>query len=89
MQSTRFDPDVGVTGSEETPAPHAPRTAFKSVRSAGSREYAVASGMLVDASLKGARGLWRAARSGQTTLRCSCCKLSHLCMSMCRGIALQ
>ncbi len=45
-----------MTGSEETPAPHAPRTAFKSVRGA-SREYAVASGMLVDASLKGARGL--------------------------------
>jgi len=74
MQSTRFDPDVGVTGSEETPAPHAPRTAFKSVR-AGSCEYAIASGMLVDASLKGARVL-------------GCCRRQHQAVDAASSITL-
>ena len=52
-----MDTDIGVTTGEVTPAKHAGRTAPREATggAGGSREYAVASGALVDVSLKGAR----------------------------------
>ena len=54
MQATKFDPDLGATSAEETPATHVPHTVPKAARRA-TREFAVASGVLVDASLEGER----------------------------------
>ena len=51
---SKMDTDIGVTTGQVTPAQHPAHTAPWKVTRGASREYAVASGLLVDVSLKGA-----------------------------------